>query len=90
VSVVSDGECPPSEERICGGLLGAQCEAGEFCDYPIDAFCGAADQTGVCRVVPEACTFELNPVCGCDDQTYSNACLANAASVSVASAGECP
>jgi len=90
VSVVSDGECPPAEERICGGLLGAQCDAGEFCDFPIDAFCGAADQTGVCRPVPEACTFELNPVCGCDDQNYSNACLANAAGVSVASAGECP
>jgi hypothetical protein len=29
-------------------------------------------------------------VCGCDYRTYSNACLANAAGVGVASPGECP
>jgi hypothetical protein len=89
VSVASDGECQPLE-TVCGGLLGAQCSGGEFCDFPLGAFCGAADQTGVCRPVPEACSDEEDPVCGCNDETFSNACYANAAGVSVASAGECP
>ncbi len=90
VSVASVGECAPSEGVTCGGLLGAACGVGEFCNFPLGAICGAADQTGVCSPVPEACTLEVNPVCGCDEQTYSNACAANQAGVSVASAGECP
>jgi Kazal-type serine protease inhibitor-like protein len=89
VSVVSEGECAQNE-TACGGLLGLQCQDGEFCDFALDAICGAADQTGLCRPVPEACTFEFNPVCGCDDQTYGNRCAANAAGISVASLGECP
>jgi hypothetical protein len=89
VSVSSDGECEPSGS-ICGGLLGAQCGDNEFCDFPIDAFCGAADQTGICRPVPDVCTDEFNPVCGCNDQTFANSCEASAAGVSVASTGECP
>ncbi|MET0343209.1 MAG: hypothetical protein ABW252_19530 [Polyangiales bacterium] len=75
--------------RRCGGLLGAPCGDGEYCDYEIEAMCGAADQTGVCRTPPKACTFEYKPVCGCDDTTYPNACAANAQGVSVAKTGEC-
>ena len=89
VSVASDGECQPTGS-VCGGLLGAQCGGGEFCDFPEGAFCGAADQTGTCRPVPEACDDVLDPVCGCNDQTFANACEANAAGVSVASQGACP
>jgi Kazal-type serine protease inhibitor-like protein len=89
ISVASAGECAPSG-TACGGLLGAPCQQGEFCDFALDAFCGAADQTGLCRPIPEACTFEFNPVCGCDDRDYGNACSANAAGVSVASQGACP
>src|SRR5262245_34699877 len=78
---------PPGED--CGGLLGLPCDRGEFCNFPLDALCGAADATGVCESVPDACDTQYDPVCGCDDVTYSNACTAHAAGVSVAKEGEC-
>ncbi len=87
VNVDHDGEC--GEERVCGGLLGLQCDEGEFCNFEISALCGAADQTGVCEVLPGACAEIFAPVCGCDDRTYGNECEANTAGVSVASEGEC-
>jgi hypothetical protein len=89
VSVASVGECDQTGS-VCGGLIGAGCEDGEFCNFPLDAICGAADQTGSCSPIPDVCTLESNPVCGCDDQTYGNACIANQAGVSVASLGACP
>jgi len=66
------------------------CLENEFCDFPIEATCGAADAPGVCRTRPEACTMDYSPVCGCNDQTYPNACAAAAAGVSVGALGECP
>jgi hypothetical protein len=89
ISVASQGECDTSTGTSCGGLLGAACEDGQFCNFPIEAMCGAGDQTGTCEALPEACTADYNPVCGCDDRTYGNACAAHVAGVSVASEGEC-
>jgi hypothetical protein len=86
VSIVSEGECPVQD---CGGIAGLQCSAGSFCNYAPEAQCGAADRTGVCTILPEACTADYTPVCGCNDRTYGNACTANADGVSVLHEGEC-
>ncbi|HEY6722891.1 MAG TPA: Kazal-type serine protease inhibitor domain-containing protein, partial [Polyangiaceae bacterium] len=89
VSVASEGECGGEPSNVCGGLMGADCDKGEFCSYAADAMCGVADATGTCEPKPEACDAIYAPVCGCDDRTYGNECEANLAGVSVASQGEC-
>ncbi|MFT3923295.1 MAG: Kazal-type serine protease inhibitor family protein [Myxococcales bacterium] len=90
VSVKAKGECAGSAPgALCGGLQGKGCGAGEYCSFPADAQCGAADQTGVCAKKPQACTLQYDPVCGCDDKPYGNACAAASAGVSVAYKGEC-
>ncbi|HHI88662.1 MAG TPA: serine protease, partial [Hellea balneolensis] len=75
--------------KMCGGLAGLRCGAGEYCHYRPEAQCGAADQTGVCRPRPQICTREYVPVCGCDGRTYGNACTANGNGTSVLHAGPC-
>lgn len=84
---------PPSKEgpagAMCGGLAGFGCAAGLYCDFAIDAHCGAADQTGVCKPKPEMCTEQYDPVCGCNDKTYPNACFAAREGIAVAAKGEC-
>lgn len=89
VSVASLGECAGPQEPICGGIAGLACEDGYFCDYDLEAMCGAGDQTGTCEPIPDLCTEVHDPVCGCDGKTYGNACKANMAGVSVAYPGTC-
>jgi hypothetical protein len=88
VSVAAVGECPGA--GVCGGLIGAQCGKAYFCDYPPTMACGNADGQGQCQPIPNACTKEFAEVCGCDGKLYSNACMANAAGVSVLKTGKCP
>jgi len=81
---------PDPEPKNCGGLLGLQCDEGDYCDYDeTQTVCGAADGMGTCKPKPEACSYELNEVCGCDSVTYGNSCFANLAGVDVASEGAC-
>jgi hypothetical protein len=74
---------------MCGGLAGFGCAAGLYCSFPLEATCGAADQTGTCEAIPEMCGEIYEPVCGCNDKTYSNACSAAREGISVGKKGEC-
>jgi hypothetical protein len=91
----SQGTSPPgAAARMCGGLAGRQCPVGTFCDFGSGtareaSHCGAADQSGTCVSRPEVCMSVYEPVCGCDDKTYSNACMAHVAGVTVLKPGEC-
>jgi hypothetical protein len=79
----------PAGPRACGGLLGAGCNTGEYCSYKPEDICGAADAMGTCTKKAEVCLAVVMPVCGCDDKTYSNACMASNAGVSVVHNGAC-
>ncbi|HLV20311.1 MAG TPA: Kazal-type serine protease inhibitor domain-containing protein [Polyangiaceae bacterium] len=79
--------CEPSE--ACGGIAGLGCDDGYYCRYPESASCGAGDATGECAPVPDVCITIDDPVCGCDGRSYSNACEAALAQVSVQHAGAC-
>ena len=73
----------------CGGLIGARCGAGAYCNFTAAASCGMADQTGKCDDKPQFCPAVVIPVCGCDGKTYNNSCEANRAGADVHTAGAC-
>lgn len=65
------------------------CPTGLYCEYGATQGCGTDGQRGLCLGTPETCTEDEQPVCGCDAITYTNACEAARAGVSVASEGAC-
>ncbi|HMI90900.1 MAG TPA: DUF6748 domain-containing protein [Polyangiales bacterium] len=86
-------ECNEAHAGCTGALCGSRglppCADGDYCDFPADSQCGAADEPGVCLPRPEACILIYDPVCGCDGLTHGSGCQAASAGTDVAYDGEC-
>ena len=59
-------------------MSNSDCGIGEYCAV------SACSAPGVCVPRPMLCPGDVSPVCGCDGTTYSNACAAAGAGVSLA------
>ena len=94
VNVAHEGACP-----VVPCATNEACDDNQFCSFEVDAeepsnSCGASG-LGTCKVRPEMCYIRFEPgigyqgACGCDGVTYTNACEANRAGVSVSKYEPC-
>lgn len=74
---------PGVELGRCAASL--DCPQGFYCARELGH---CEDESGACRRRPDVCIELYQPVCGCDGRSYSNACKAAAAGISVQ--GQCP
>ena len=83
-TIDSDGDACPD---LCGPPCKEQgeCAGDELCQRSA----GHCDEPGVCAPAPQGCGGVFDPVCGCDGKTWSSACEAAAAYLSVAHLGAC-
>ncbi len=79
------GSAPQQREEPKTCRDNRECREGEYCAKPE----GRCEEEGTCSARPEVCAQIWDPVCGCDGKTYSSACHAALAGVSVKSDGEC-
>jgi hypothetical protein len=66
--------------KTCGGFGGLQCPSGASCNYesPDVSWCGGADLSGVCWVMPKVCESGIGfgpNTRGCGDAQCTDACL---------------
>jgi len=86
VTVLSVGACVPP--LACGNGSPLVCPTGQFCEAAVGTCAQGA--AGTCTEQPASCPITVDSVCGCDGVTYANACLAEAAGVTVNHTGSCP
>ena len=77
--------------QACGGIGGATCDKGLWCEPPTGVCAATA---GVCVAIPRFCVARkksksFQPVCGCNSKTYSSDCFRRAYKVAKYHDGKC-
>ncbi len=81
--VLGPGEQAAAQGGTC--TENTSCSSAEYCATEE----GRCDGSGTCTARPTTCPPAPAPVCGCDGKTYTNACAAATAGVSVDYTGPC-
>jgi hypothetical protein len=83
-----ENACAISEEGdSCGGITGAFCSPGFYCEFDPDAACVGG---GACRAFdPADCVDPPGMVCGCDGEQYASVCEARVSGTDILDFGPC-